>query len=317
MPTICPTCARPIEKRLAVYCSPDCMDVAREKDAINKEIAGLTKKIQAAHASMMFGPTCEMPLCSAMRESGSVYCADHLAKAAIENRPEQKPKGLDSGIAIGMALDAEVQREIQKWVDDAEPGKLFGLDRSQYPARLSQESYRGPRQPAWPDLRQRTALPGICYRIYTDVMRDAVLLVATDTDGSGRMMHIGGELYVRARRRTNAPLGEVDMTDDDHETALGGVPSMVCTFESPGADDSPTGATDLELMLFKTDPEVIAHVTQQLDLMTPNLAGDRLRKLEDGLCTAHCRACRNHEPERTWLDRATSRMRAIEDRRGE
>ncbi len=72
-------------------------------------------------------------------------------------------------------------------------------------------------------------------------------------------------------------------------------------------NNDPERATDLEYALFKTDPDVIAHVTRNAE------TGEGPR-FENGLCTAYVRACEGLAPESAWMTRAAVRMRAMMER---
>lgn len=171
---------------------------------------------------------------------------------------DHPPAGITSGIALKAYYDAEIE---------ALTKKIQEGHSTIYP--------KGPRKPAM-DGRQETARPGVAYRIYDNIHRDDVLIVAESIEnpGWGRMVLVPGQLFVMWKRRASAPVDEVALTDDDLETAicqLAGKGSMhfqpwdpVTTDDE--AEELRVAYHELTRELFFSDLELQEHVAKNADI---------------------------------------------------
>ncbi len=210
--------------------------------------------------------------------------------------------------------------------DDTKPGTLFSINRSEHAVRLSAQPYVGPRRPAV-DGPQFTRCPGVTYRVYSNQWMDDVLITATnDETGWGRMLLISGELWCLLKSRTNPPTGEVALTDDDLETLLRTLHDVNCFrpasenyYDQLEWDDTKERMeeySDLKEQLFRSDPDVIAHVCKQLDMKVSAEMMVSARFIE-GMDLAWRRsggegfATVSHHPELEWMVRAAHRASLI------
>lgn len=135
-----------------------------------------------------------------------------------------------------------------------------------------------PRQPAIPGVTQHKARPGVSYRIYDNMMRDDALIVAESQEnlGWGRMVLVPGQLLHCWKKRTKAPPGEVALTDDDLETIINQFDLKPMHFQpwAPVEEDDAESLREeyheTKAEIFRSDPELMAHVAKQLDIDISN-----------------------------------------------
>lgn len=301
-------------KRPAGIDSPIAMKVALEN-----EIAETVKKIQEAHAHFVgdysFGPG-----------EIKVHAFDGIPRDTVYgvstsfDIPKPPDEKRLAGLRVGVDFGGDDMTDALLYaMENTKP--FMGLNREEHSVRLSQQPYQGPRRPALPGPQQ-TAKPRVSYRIYDNQWRDDVLIVAESNEnhGWGRMVVVSGQAMACFKSRTNAPPGEVALTDDDLETIIEYMAhkgAMHFQPWTPAEDDDDDDLLEeyahLRRELFMTDPELLAHVAKNLDLDLVNNRGlAASARLQDGLETAYVLAeDTTNKVEAAALHRATRRAGAV------
>lgn len=197
-------------------------------------------------------------------------------------------------------------------------GTLFGIMREEHSVRLSQQSYQGPRRAVLSDRSmQCSAIPGVVYQVWNRSDQDAVLIVARREDGRGRMLSIPGQVWRQLQSNTNPPPGEVALTDDDLESILCDRGHQCYRITKAFSfSDAAEEYHELKESLFRTDPDVLAHVRKQMDVTDTT----GWRRMQTGLDLAWERSGAGstlvgYEPESGWMRRAAHRTSDIIDLR--
>jgi hypothetical protein len=173
------------------------------------------------------------------------------------------------------------------------------------------------RRPAFDDDRiaQCKAVPGTTYRRLQDPARDIVLIIAiSDDDRRVRMAPMDGKLWHMLSGKTNAPQGEVAITDDDLETFLQLEKAPEYTLQTRPR----TGQIQDKLtrQLFMTDPEICAYVAKQAEvsLVAATLSMELRERLDRFMERAWTMAFERdewgkwaHPREHAWAERCHSR----------
>jgi hypothetical protein len=228
--------------------------------------------------------------------------------------PWLKPKGIDSPIAMHAMLEAQraeiaaIVKRIQgtaPLMPDAAYEGIRGIE-----AWLPPPAPPSVRKPALPHAEQKTARPGVTYHVWG---RPGVAALIVASDGkSGRMLSVPESAWIKLCAGTEAPSGEVALTDDDLETLLCDCWALTWRLQ-PSTSFSEVAEVyhELKEMLFRSDPDVIAHVRKQMEV--DNIIGDIQiePRMSLGLDKAWQRTFAGHQPEHAWMVRAAHRASEI------
>lgn len=241
-----------------------------------------------------------------------------------ENGLPEKIGGLQSGIALQAQYEAEMS-QIQKDIvaqyikiayeppsDDARD-VFVKCSRCRYTSRKASEAaqcpqcryiHDGKRRPAMPGVTQYRAADQTQYLRLQDPARDLVVILARSPDGM-RFVQIEGKVWHLLSGRTNAPEGEVAITDDDLETLLQYEKTTKSLVFGSKAQNLGKLQDKLTRQLFMTDPDVHAYVA--LHAETP----ERFPGLMEKAFTMGWTRNQKYPRECAWVERCHSRACAM------